>query len=107
QNDRDEYASDAIGKMLNRCAGPLRVAHQSNDLREHAVAADGGRAIAKRACTVDRAAEHAIANTLGDRHRFTGEHRLIESALAKHDLAIHRDSLAGSNDDCLAALYAL
>ena len=40
EDDRDKDAGDAVGEVLYRCSGSLRLAHEIDDLRQDGICAD-------------------------------------------------------------------
>ena len=65
---RHEDGTDAIGEVLDGGAAALRIAHEADDLGQHTVRPQRGRAIAKGTGAIDGAADDGIAHTLGHRH---------------------------------------
>ena len=101
-HDGDEHGADPVGQRLNRRAGRLRVPHQPDDARQHAGLAKRRRAVSQGTGAVDRAADDAVAGTLGHRHRLAGQHRLVHGAGALDDLAVDGNPLTGPHDDHVA-----
>ena len=95
---RDEDARDAIGQALDRRLRPLGIAHQANDLRQHAGGAHRRGFDLERTGRIDGGADDAIAGLLLDRQRFAGQHRLVHGAGAAADDAVHGESLAGADE---------
>ncbi len=75
---RHEARRDAVGELLHRQLGALRVVDQLDDAGQHGVAADGGDAHDEAAVAVEAAADHRVAGALGHRQRFAGEHGFVE-----------------------------
>src|SRR5581483_4054257 len=85
----------------------LRVAHELDDLPEHAVRAERRRPIPEGPGAVDRPSHHAITGSLRHRERLPREQALVYRALAGQDHPIDRQSLTRSHDDRLAPRDAL
>ena len=51
--------------------------------------------------------EHALADALFGRGRLAGEHGLIDHPQPFGDYAVHRDQLAGADDDDISLLHLL
>ena len=97
-----KYPATSVGDFLDRRTAPLGIGHHVHDLRQYGVLADLLGHHQEGAGLVDRAADHGIVLLLLDRHRFAGNHRLIDGTLAFRDLAIHGDFLAGANTQDVA-----
>ena len=91
-----------VGQPLDRRARALRRAHHLHDLRDQRVAADLAGAHHERAGLVDGAADHLAAGLLGDRHRFAGDHRLVDGGAAFDQLAVDRHLVAGPHPQLVA-----
>ena len=91
-----------IRKQLGGRLGVLRFLNQLYDLRECRFSTDLGRFVLEGATFVDGRADHRIAGLLVDRHRFTGEHRLVNGRLALGDASIDRDLVTGTDHDRVA-----
>jgi len=87
-HQRDEPRRYLVGQSLDWRATALRLRDHAHNLREHGVAADFLGAHEEAARLVHRTADDAGAGFLGGRHRFTGNHRLIERAAPLEDLPV-------------------
>ena len=94
---RHEARRDAVGELLHRQLGALRMVDQLDDARQHGVAADGGDAHDEAAVAIEAAADHRVAGALGHRQRFAGEQRFVEAGAALHHHAVGRHLVAGAH----------
>ncbi len=101
-NQGHEPARDLVGEALDGRAAALRFRHHPNDLGQHGLAADPVCAHYEGAARVHRSADHPIADRLADRHRFPGQHGLIDCASPLDDFAVHWDLLAWPHPQCVA-----
>ena len=102
QDDRHEDAGDAVGELLDRRLGGLRLLDQPHDLRERRPAADGRRLHVDRAVAVERAADDAVARALLDGDRLARDHRLVHRRAARPHDAVDRDRVAGLDAEQVA-----
>ena len=106
-DQRHEPARHLIGEPLDRRPAALRLGHHLDDLRQHGVAADAIGAHHEGAGLIDRPADDAVADRLGDRHRFARHHRFVDRAAAFEDFAVDRDFVARAHAQAVADRDAL
>ncbi len=94
---RHEIGGSGVGQALDRGLGCLRLPHQPNDLGEHRVRADLGRADPQRAGAVDRRSDHGVAGPFGHRHRLAGDHRFVHGRGSGQHGRVDGDLLPGTN----------
>src|SRR5207244_2908928 len=95
-DDGDECEKDcgAIRQRLRARARGLRLLDKAHDIGECGVLARAGDFNAKRAAAIDRACDNLRALNLRHWHRFAGDHRLVDVALAAWDDAVGRHDSA-------------
>src|SRR5882672_2403103 len=93
----NEDGGDFVGETLHGSAATLRFTDQLNDLREGGFAADTFGAHDEAAAGVERAAGEFVAERFFYRHRFAGEHGLVDGAGAIEKFAVDGDTLAGAD----------
>ena len=103
-HQRHEPAGDLVGEPLDRRARALRLRHHLHDLRKQGVAADLVGAHDEGAALVDRAADHARALFLGDRHRFAGDEQFVDRRAAFQHVAVDRHLVARPHAQTVADL---
>ena len=101
----NEIAGHDIGKSLNRCAAPLRLADHRNNLRQESVFPDTVRSHDEGAGFVNRSADDAVARGFFDRNGFPGDHGFINGTLAFDGHAVHRDLLARTDSEPVTDMH--
>jgi hypothetical protein len=75
---KDQPLRGFISQQLRRGARVLRFLDELHDLSKCRVGADFRRAVVKGAGFVHRGADDGVADFFLDRHRFAGEHGLVD-----------------------------
>ncbi len=96
------HACEAVDEALRRRARALRLVHERRDPREGGVAGRPRGAHRQRALRVQRPGEHGAARLLVDRHRLTGDGRLVDAGAPAGDLAVEGDALARAHGEARA-----
>ena len=99
-----KYAGDGVGETLDRRASSLRLGDHRDDASEERLGADLLRAQDERARSVHGSADDAIAGALLHRNRLAGNHRLVDSASALDNDAVHRHLLARTHAQAVSGL---
>ena len=102
QHRRNEPRGHAVGKPLHRRLRSLRRGYLPDDRREQRRRADGRCRAAQRARFVDRTGEHRIARPFRDGVTLAGQHRLVQRRFPGEHASVHRDAVAGANDEDIA-----
>ena len=102
QNERHEDATDPIGQALDGRLGSLRPPNEIDDMSQRGIATHASCPEEERAPAIHRRADDLGPGTLLDRHRFAGQHRLVDRRLALHDPAVDGDALARPNSNHIA-----
>ena len=97
KHGRHEPRRDSVGQRLDGRLRALGLLDEPHDLGKHRVAADSRGAEDEAARGIHRAADHLVADALGDGHCLAGEHRLVERRCALSDAAVHGHPLARPN----------
>ncbi len=100
-----EVARHHIRHALHRRPRALRLRHHLHDLRQHGGGPDPLGTHQQCAAGIERGSDQPIARLLGDRHRFAGEHRLVDRAAALDHHAIGRYLLAGAHPQRVADMH--
>ena len=61
----------------------------------------------KAASLIERAADDVVACSLGHRHRFAGDHGLIDRTAALDEFAVHRNLFSWTDAQALADLHKI
>lgn len=77
---RHEHRRDPIRQALNGRLITLRLVHELEDLSEHRLVTGAPDPHPKRRRAVHCAPDHLVRDRFCDRHRLTGNHRLIDDA---------------------------
>ena len=104
---RNEHGRDPVSRPLDGGTGALRFGDHGHDAGQHGVPADLLGAHDQRPGLVDGAADDRVAGGLGDRHRLTGDQRLIERGTALLDLPVDRHLLARADPQPVADLHLI
>ena len=102
QHHRHENGAHLIHQPLNRRFAGLRVFHQADDAGQHGLAAHGAHLHHHAALAIDGAAGKFAADFFTNRQRLAGQHRFINLRLALQQCAVHRETLAGFDDQLVA-----
>ena len=103
-DSRHEIGGHLVGQFLNRRTAPLRFGDHLDDLRQHGVGADAPGLDDQRAPAVDRRTGHRVAKRLFDRHRFAGQHGLVNRRVAFGNHPIHRHFVSRAYPQSIADL---
>ena len=103
-DDRDEHARHAIGELLDRRLGALRLADQPHDSGEQRRAADAGGPAAQETVVIERPGEDLRVGSLGHRQALAGQHALVDRRRAVDDHTVDRQRFAGAHDVAVADL---
>src|SRR5882724_2085446 len=106
-HSRHEVRRYTIGEPLERCATALGFADKLYDLREHRFTADALGFHDETAAGVESAAGDLVSRGLFDRHGLASHHRFVKRAGAFLDYSVHRNALAGTHAQAVAALYLI
>ena len=82
-----------------------RVGDHLDDLRERRVLADARRAAAEEARLVDRRGRDRVARCLVRRDALTGQRRFVDRARTLEHHAVHRDTLARTDNEHVVLLH--
>ena len=108
RGDRDDGRHEpARHRSARRWIGArasLRLGHHLDDLRQHRLAPDLVGAHDEAAGLVDRPADDPLAGGSCHRHRFAGDHGLVDGARSLDDLAVDRHFFAGPHAQPVADL---
>ena len=106
EGERDDHGDKdgrhAVGKACDRCLGPARIVHETDQLADGCVLADTRRGEADRALHVERARGNRGALRLRYGHGFARHGGLIDARCALRDRAVDGDAGAGADDDGIA-----
>ena len=103
--DGDEPRHDAVGGALDRRLAGLCILDQTNDPAQGRIPQHAGDPQGQHAGTIEGAGSNAVADGPAHRLGLAGQHRFVDVALPLQHLAIHRDRLAGANQDPLVGLH--
>ena len=87
---RNEVTGHHIGQLLNRRPAALRLGHHLYDLRQHRIRAHTYRFDYQATRSVHRGTNDTVARGFLHRDRLTGNHRLVDAAVALGHRAVHR-----------------
>ena len=101
-HDRNEHTGDLIGGLGDGrlCRGG--VAYHTDDLRKSRILADAGCPAAQEAGLVDRTGAHPVVLGLIHGEAFPRERGLVHGARAGEHDAVHRDTVAGADEENVA-----
>ena len=100
----DKDGTGAVGQPLHGRARALRLLDHARDLRQDRGFAERLRPADHGAVVVERAGQDAAADFARQRRGFAGEHGFIDSGAAFNDGGVHREALAGKNQNVVAGL---
>ncbi len=98
RHDGNENTRRAVGQPRRRGFAVLRLAHDADDLLQHAVAPERGRGDADAPAAAERAAVHRVARRLLHADALAGEHGFVRRACALEHRAVHGDALARAHE---------
>ena len=98
----NEDAGNFIGRLGKRGLGSGGVAHQTDDLGQRRVLADAFGTAGQGTVLVDGGGADRRAGKLVHRHALAGQGGLVHGGNALGDRAVHRDALAGADQEQVA-----
>ena len=99
EHDRHKPAGQPVKRALDRRFALLGFRDDARDAGKCGVVTDTRGFDDERAGFSERADENFAAGSLGDRHAFAGDRRLVDAGGAGTHDAIGRDPFAGADDD--------
>ena len=99
---RHEVTGHGIGHLLDRRPAALGLRHHRDDPGQHRLLAHLAGPHEERAGLIHRATDDRVARDANHRHRFAGEHRLVDAGTSLGDVAIHRHFFAGPHPQDVA-----
>ena len=107
QHDRDEHSRDAVDQTLDRRLARLSLRDEPGDLGQRGLRTDLRRADDESAVRVDRRPRNRLAGLDLDRHRFPGEHRLVDRRVPLDHDSVGCDFLPRPDDEHIADLQLI
>ena len=101
-HDGHKIAADPVGQFLDGRLAALGLLDHAHDLGQGRVLAHLARLEPDQPFLVDRRTDDLVAGSFAHRHRFTGEHRLIEGRTPIADDAVHGNFLARPHEKGIA-----